>query len=267
MQNKAPDDAFAVYAFGDHVDVALPMQTVSAGIPSLSQTQGGGTAMGTALTRIIDDVEAGTWGTLKNPIVVLITDGHSNDMYMGDQFDALLQRYVDAGIPISPVGLGNVDRRMLSYTAAFTGGNFVDIRHAGAFRGAMELAAQGSSRNLLNFRPELTVSWFHVMARVLFLSIYAAMFTCMALICYGDSRTTGFTLRWGIGKGVAAALLIEVGLNGLMLDEPWVVFTGMVLIGLFLALRNDPEPEPEKDVQYVKDDLSSLFDGPKQVGF
>ena len=267
MQNKSPDTAFAVYAFADNVEVALPMQTVSAGIPTLTETQGGGTAMGTALTRIIDDVEAGTLGTLSNPIVVLITDGRSNDMYMGDAYDALLQRYVNAGIPISPVGLGNVDRRMLNYTAAFTGGNFVDIRHAGAFRGAVELAAEGASRDLLSFRSELQYSWLHGIMRVLFITIYAAMFTVMMLVCYGDARTSKFSLRWGIGKGFLAALILETGMNGLMLDEVGVALVSMVLIGTFIALRHDPDPKPEPDIRQAENDLDSLFDGPRQVGF
>lgn len=268
MASKSADTQFAVYSFGSDVSQVLPMTQVGAGIPDLSPVQSGGTAMGAALERVIGDVEQGALGAIHNPAVILITDGYATDVEMGAELNTLMNRYVAKGIPINTIGMGWVDRRMLSHMANATGGTFVGIERATGLYEAVEQASQGNSYDLLSFRPEWSTSWIHAVMRVLFIGIYAAMFTCMMMICYGDSRSAKFTMWWGIGKGVLAALFLEIGINALMLYDPIVCLLCMVIIGTVVALQQDEDKvkTEEKDPLFA-DGGDPFFDDPKQVFF
>ena len=264
MASKPADNQFAVYAFGSDVSQVLPMSRVGDGIPELKPVQSGGTAMGAALDQVIGDVEQGVLGTFANPAAILITDGHAGDISMGSELDALLQRYVAKGIPVNTIGMGWVDRRMLNHMASSTGGTFVGVERATGLYDAVEQAALGSSYDLLSFRPELTTSWLHAIMRVLFIGIYAAMFTCMMIICYGDSRSAKFSLCWGIGKGILAAVLLEVGLNALMWHESTTCLICMVIIGVLFA-RKDEAPQPQKEKTSFFEEDDPLFGDAKRI--
>lgn len=133
VQALPTDASYAVYMFSDSCISIRDMLPASAGTvsrpASADETMGGMTEISNALQVVFQDLQSGKLQGCVNPQVILMTDGYATDMGWL-RGNAILTDYKKAGIPVSTVGLGNVDKSLLEKISSKTGGQFVLVDHA-----------------------------------------------------------------------------------------------------------------------------------------
>lgn len=234
LQDQPGDTQYMIYGFADETQLLQPMKTVDEGLPTgLGGRSSGGTGIKRALEKVINDYDSGVWQAVHSPVVILLTDGHATDVWRNAELNDVLQRYEDADIAVSAIGMGSVDRSMLRNIAERTGGQFVNISDVTGLDGAYRVAAGiDGRRELLSHRDG---AWAYGILRVLFVTALGTLLSLIAAICYGNTMTFGLIVRIGAVKAAVAALLLELLLEAVHLPALPVTWLMAVLIGTVVA--------------------------------
>lgn len=216
VQSLPADASYAVYMFSNKCVCIRDMAPASAGTvsrpSSANETMGGMTNISNALTVVLQDIQSGQLSAGQHPRVMLMTDGYASDMGWLHG-NAILTDYKKAGIPVSTVGLGNVDESLLEKIASKTGGEFVLVDNADELaRGFTNATVRSGNRDLISPRNMSEGNLLYLFLRILFLTLIGAGVAFMkALACAGEGSM--MLLIEGAIAALAAAILMEVGLG------------------------------------------------------
>ena len=143
LQGEDAGMPYMVYSFSDSTVIVRDMGPAAAGEQPLQGQNLGGTMIKGALETAIRDYRNGVWDAGGDkPKVVLLTDGYASDIGFFSRIDYLLDEYVEEGISISIVGLGNADEKLMKQIAEATGGVYVGVADAKDLSNAMVSAAE-----------------------------------------------------------------------------------------------------------------------------
>lgn len=216
VQALPTDASYAVYMFSDSCISIRDMLPASAGTvsrpASADETMGGMTEISNALQVVFQDLQSGKLQGCVNPQVILMTDGYATDMGWL-RGNAILTDYKKAGIPVSTVGLGNVDKSLLEKIASKTGGQFVLVDHADELAlGFTNATVRTGDRDLISPRNMSEGSTLYLFLRILFLTLIGAGVAFMkALACAGEGSM--MLLIEGAIAALVAAIVMEAGLG------------------------------------------------------
>lgn len=234
LENKGSDFSFAVYTFANSSSLLRPMGPVSEGTEFAMEEPNGGTGIKTVLEDIYEDIEDGGLELGRNGKLLLFTDGFATDMapFTGKaELNKVLEKYSQAGISISTVGLGYPDDDLMDMIAKKTGGAYVRVDEADLLEEAMEEAIESTSdRNLLDYRSKVQYDFLFTLIRfaaVLLLGLIlglAKMFICEPFL---DTRPLWVT---SVVCSLAAAACVEFGMNKLGLPPLAMRFLMCVLL-------------------------------------
>lgn len=212
LQGQSSDFPYMVYAFASDVDMIREMAPSTANISVEPSAASGGTALLTALERVMDDYDANVWDGGTAPKVILLTDGYAGDIGLFNSTQSTLDRYIDARISISTVGLGSVDESLMNTIAKTTGGVFLQVDDVTDLATTMASAGVSySDRDLLSIRYSSNHNVLLGILRVVFLSILGTLLGGLMAVAYGFEDSTGLIVGSSIAKAVLGALLMELG--------------------------------------------------------
>lgn len=215
-ENRFP---YMVYSFNSTVSLVRDMAPKRSSEKIDRPAVGGLTVIRQALEQVIDDYEDGEWDGGSRPHVILLTDGYATDMTSYYEADDILERYSDAGISISTVGLGaDLDETLLQRIADRTGGDYVRIDEADELSGALQTASFSlSQRDLLATHVTNRLPVLYSILRILFVSILCFLIGVCATVACGQSRSIKMSIVFSAVTAVLGAVALELGI---LLDEP-----------------------------------------------
>lgn len=232
---KAAEEGFPymVYTFSDDTQIIRDMAPLDAEYEPIPVNSDGGTAIYGTILRILQDYKNGVWDGGSNPKVVFLTDGSATDLsnvflwFKGNmpEFNAALEEYYNLGINISTVGLGSVDREIMTKMAETTGGVFVNIQNASDLASAMKTAASSySDRNLLSIRYMKRWDTLYGFLRILFLTIIGTVIGSLMLLAYMEDSSIPIIIVSSIICSLIGSVLFEIGLKiGVYQSLLWIV--------------------------------------------
>ena len=232
---KAAEEGFPymVYTFSDDTQIIRDMASLDAEYEPIPVNSDGGTAICGTILRILQDYKKGVWDGGSNPKVVFLTDGSATDLSNGflwfrgnmPEFNAALEEYYNLGINISTVGLGSVDREIMTKMAETTGGVFVNIQNASDLASAMKTAASSySDRNLLSIRYMKRWDTLYGFLRILFLTIIGTVIGSLMLLAYMEDSSIPIIIVSSIICSFIGSVLFEIGLKiGVYQSLLWIV--------------------------------------------
>lgn len=232
---KAAEEGFPymVYTFSDDTQIIRDMAPLDAEYEPIPVNSDGGTAICGTILRILQDYKNGVWDGGSNPKVVFLTDGSATDLsnvflwFRGNmpEFNAALEEYYNLGINISTVGLGSVDREIMTKMAETTGGVFVNIQNASDLASAMKTAASSySDRNLLSIRYMKRWDSLYGFLRILFLTIIGTVIGSLMLLAYMEDSSIPIIIVSSIICSLIGSVLFEIGLKiGVYQSLLWIV--------------------------------------------
>lgn len=232
---KATEEGFPymVYTFSDDTQIIRDMAPLDAEYEPIPVNSDGGTAICGTILRILQDYKNGVWDGGSNPKVVFLTDGSATDLSNGflwfrgnmPEFNAALEEYYDLDINISTVGLGSVDREIMTKMAETTGGVFVNIQNASDLASAMKTAASSySDRNLLSIRYMKRWDTLYGFLRILFLTIIGTVIGSLMLLAYMEDSSIPIIIVSSIICSLIGGVLFEIGLKiGVYQSLLWIV--------------------------------------------
>lgn len=232
---KAAEEGFPymVYTFSDDTQIIRDMAPLDAEYEPIPVNSDGGTAICGTILRILQDYKNGVWDGGSNPKVVFLTDGSATDLsnvflwFRGNmpEFNAALEEYYNLGINISTVGLGSVDREIMTKMAETTGGVFVNIQNASDLALAMKTAASSySDRNLLSIRYMKRWDTLYGFLRILFLTIVGTVIGSLMLLAYMEDSSIPIIIVSSIICSLIGSVLFEIGLKiGVYQSLLWIV--------------------------------------------
>lgn len=222
-----------VYTFSDDTQIIRDMAPLDAEYEPIPVNSDGGTAICGTILRILQDNKNGVWDGGSNPKVVFLTDGSATDLSNGflwfrgnmPEFNAALEEYYDLDINISTVGLGSVDREIMTKMAETTGGVFVNIQNASDLASAMKTAASSySDRNLLSIRYMKRWDTLYGFLRILFLTIIGTVIGSLMLLAYMEDSSIPIIIVSSIICSLIGSVLFEIGLKiGVYQSLLWIV--------------------------------------------
>lgn len=212
LSDVSADFPYAVYTFSDGVQQVRDMAPASSGSEYPDARPFGQTNMRLALERILNDLNQGKLEGGQAPKVVLLTDGYASDIDFFNSVNDLLDNYVAAGVSISTVGLGTVDKSLMENIAQRTGGVFVSVDGAGDLANAMQTAAiRSTSRDLLSNRVTPGRDLFYGFLRVIFLFVLGCVIAVLkAMACARLNQHIRILVAGGIAA-LVGALVMELG--------------------------------------------------------
>lgn len=232
---KAAEEGFPymVYTFSDDTQIIRDMAPLDAEYEPIPVNSDGGTAICGTILGILQDYKNGVWDGGSNPKVVFLTDGSATDLsnvflwFRGNmpEFNAALEEYNNLGINISTVGLGSVDREIMTKMAETTGGVFVNIQNASDLASAMKTAASSySDRNLLSIRYMKRWDTLYGFLRILFLTIIGTVIGSLMLLAYMEDSSIPIIIVSSIICSLIGSVLFEIGLKiGVYQSLLWIV--------------------------------------------
>ena len=232
---KATEKGFLymVYTFSDDTQIIRDMVPLDAEYEPIPVNSDGGTAICGTIIRILQDYKNGVWDGGSNPKVVFLTDGSATDLSNGflwfrgnmPEFNAAIEEYYDLDINISTVGLGSVDREIMTKMAETTGGVFVNIQNASDLASAMKNAASFySDRNLLSIRYMKRWDTLYGFLRILFLTIIGTVIGSLMLLAYMEDSSIPIIIVSSIICSLIGSVLFEIGLKiGVYQSLLWIV--------------------------------------------
>lgn len=232
---KAAEEGFPymVYTFSDDTQIIRDMAPLDAEYEPIPVNSDGGTAICGTILRILQDYKNGVWDGGSNPKVVFLTDGSATDLsnvflwFRGNmpEFNAALEEYYNLGINISTVGLGSVDREIMTKMAETTGGVFVNIQNASDLASAMKTAASSySDRNLFSIRYMKRWDTLYGFLRILFLTIIGTVIGSLMLLAYMEDSSIPIIIVSSIICSLIGSVLFEIGLKiGVYQSLLWIV--------------------------------------------
>lgn len=232
---KAAEEGFPymVYTFSDDTQIIRDMAPLDAEYEPIPVNSDGGTAICGTILRILQDYKNGVWDGGSNPKVVFLTDGSATDLsnvflwFRGNmpEFNAALEEYYNLSINISTVGLGSVDREIMTKMAETTGGVFVNIQNASDLASAMKTAASSySDRNLLSIRYMKRWDTLYGFLRILFLTIIGTVIGSLMLLAYMEDSSIPIIIVSSTICSLIGSVLFEIGLKkGVYQSLLWIV--------------------------------------------
>lgn len=232
---KAAEEGFPymVYTFSYDTQIIRDMAPLDAEYEPIPVNSDGGTAICGTILRILQDYKNGVWDGGSNPKVVFLTDGSATDLSNGflwfkgnmPEFNAALEEYYDLGINISTVGLGSVDREIMTKMAETTGGVFVNVQNASDLASAMKTAATSySDRDLLSIRYMKRWDTLYGFLRILFLTIIGTVIGSLMLLAYMEDSSIPIIIVSSIICSLIGSILFEIGLKiGVFQSLLWIV--------------------------------------------
>ena len=224
---------YMVYTFSEDTQIIRDMAPLDAEYEPIPVNSDGGTAICGTILRILQDNKNGVWDGGSNPKVVFLTDGSATDLSNGflwfrgnmPEFNAALEEYYDLDINISTVGLGSVDREIMTKMAETTGGVFVNIQNASDLASAMKTAASSySDRNLLSIRYMKRWDTLYGFLRILFLTIIGTVIGSLMLLAYMEDSSIPIIIVSSIICSLIGSVLFEIGLKiGVYQSLLWIV--------------------------------------------
>lgn len=242
---KESGDSFPymVYSFSDSTSIVQEMTTVGEGLPMKKNKPYGNTAMKGALQDLIADYLDGKWSNCgAAPKVILLSDGFPTDVGLVSELKSILAEYAKQGITVSTVGLEYADVRLLSAIASKTGGIYCNADDASQLLSAFNSAATESpDRSLLNVRPVVKNDIVYCILRILLVTVLGISISFATIIAYGRHENGLSILVIGAVKSLIAALVLELGINQLLLMPRLSVIVMYVIIALCFFCVGDGE--------------------------
>lgn len=238
LTNVNPDFPYMIYGFSNDVGIISDMAPVSNGIPKITGDSTGGTSIRAALNRVIQDKVSGAWDGGTSPKVILLTDGYATDIGLFRSIHGVLKTYVKNGVSISTVGLGGVDKNLMSKIAKTTGGVYIDVSDASGLAEAMASAAtQYTSRDLLSTRYTTNLNLLYAILRIIFISILGATIGFATAVAYGNQESSTLIIGSSAIKSVIGAILMEVCTDVMGFSDKMIWLVLWILISLTLATK------------------------------
>lgn len=230
---------YMVYTFSDDTQLVRDMGPLQGEYEDIPVKNDGGTAIRGTILKILQDYKDGVWDGGFNPKVVFLTDGSATDLSNGflwfkgnmPEFNAALKEYNDLGINISTVGLGHIDREIMTKMAETTGGVFVNIQNASDLASAMKTAATSySDRDLLSIRYMAQGDTLYGFLRILFLTIIGAAIGSTIFLAYMEDSSIPLIIVSSIVCSLIGSILFEIGLAAGIFQSPlwcilWFLFS------------------------------------------
>lgn len=221
---KAAEEGFPymVYTFSNDTQIVRDMGPLDEEYTAIPVNSNGGTAIRGTILKILQDYKDGVWDGGPNPKVVFLTDGSATDLSNGflwfkgnmPEFNTALEEYYNLGINISTVGLGHVDREIMTKMAETTGGVFVNIENASDLAAAMKTAATSySDRDLLSIRYMKHWDTLYGILRVVFLTIIGSVIGSLILLAYMEDSSIPIIIASSILCSLFGSILFEIGLK------------------------------------------------------
>lgn len=229
------DFRYAVYSFGDSVEMIRNMADQSEGTGSLQRTPNGGTPIVGVLEQIERDIDSKQFQLGRNTKIVLLTDGYATDngMFFHNAINRPLKYFAKKNISINAVGLGNVDEVLMNQMADKTGGVFIMADDVSQLAEAMKTASTTyKERNLLGFRPALNLGWFYGLMRIVFITLLGTALLFLKLGIVGNRESQEVILLFTIGGSLLAGLFMEFGINAFSISPGVVRFVSIILMTL-----------------------------------
>lgn len=232
---KAAEEGFPymVYTFSNDTQIVRDMGPLDEEYEDIPINSNGGTAIRGTILKILQDYKDGVWDGGPNPKLVFLTDGSATDLSNGflwfkgnmPEFNSALEEYYNLGINISTVGLGSVDREIMTKMAETTGGVFVNIQNASDLASAMKTAATSySDRDLLSIRYMKHWDTLYGFLRVLFLTIIGTVIGSLMLLAYMEESSILIIIVSSIICSLIGSVLFEIGLKvGVFQSLLWIV--------------------------------------------
>lgn len=233
MEAASEGFPYMVYTFSNEPQIVRNMGPLNEEYEGIPINSNGGTAIFGTILKILQDYKNGVWDGGTNPKVVFLTDGVATDLSNGflwfkgniPEFNAALEEYYNLGINISTVGLGSVDRELMTKMAETTGGVFVNIQNASDLASAMKTAATSySDRDLLSIRYIKHWDTLYGFLRILFLTIIGSVIGSLVLLAYMEDSSIPIIIVSSILCSLLGSILFEVGLKiGVFQSLLWIV--------------------------------------------
>lgn len=233
LEKKEAGTPFAVYTFADQSSLLRPMGPISQGLDLSAERPEGGTGIRTVLSNLYDDMNTGSINLENNGKVLLFTDGHATDMGLFGKwrFRKVLDKYSQAGVSISTVGLGNTDHSLMNLIAKKTGGVYINVDDTDMLEEAIQTAMDSRSvRNLLVYRNYVRFDFLYTLIRFAAVLLIGLLLAAMkTYICepFLDTRPVLLTSATG---SLLAAFCIEFGMNRLGLAPRLMRFFMCILL-------------------------------------
>lgn len=253
MKEESADFPYMVYTFSDNAQIAREMRPLDDDLNELPVASSGKTSIFGTLSKILEDYKNGVWDGGPHPKIIFLTDGSATDLSKGflwfkgnmPAFISALKEYRDLGINISTVGLGSVDREIMTKMAQTTGGVFVPVQNASDLAAAMKTAAASySDRDLLSIRYMKSLDTVYGVLRILFLSIIGAAIGSLLLFAYMEAASIPLLIASSVISSLAGSILLELGLKigisqGVLWCCLWVLFS--LTLGYIYPSREDAQ--------------------------
>ena len=220
MREERNDLPYMVYTFSDNARIVRNMGPLETDYNEIPVTSDGGTSIFGTVIQVLNDYKDEVWNGGPTPKIIFLTDGAATDLSDGflwfrgnmPEFDAALEEYSNLGINISTVGLGSVDREIMTKMADMTGGVFVSIQNASDLTAAMKTAATSySDRNLLSIRYMRDYDAVYGILRILFLSIIGSAIGSLILFAYMEDTSIPILIVSSVISSVLGSVLLELG--------------------------------------------------------
>ena len=239
MKDKDEGFPYMIFIFSDSIKLVRDMAPKSEGHGDLNTEPYGGTSIRGSLDEIINQYNDKKWEGGDHPRVVMLTDGYATDIGVFSNIGGVLKKYNKAGISISTVGLGDVDKSLMEQIANDTGGAFIQADDVSRLADAMKTAAvTHTDRDLLSARSHGRLNTIYAIIRIIFLTVLGLLVGLLATVAYGDEDSVKLSLLATAVTAVLGSLFMELGTELLGLSSTWMWGVMWMLFSLTIVLKH-----------------------------
>jgi len=237
ISQKDADFPYAVYGFNNEVTTLRELAPISAGNNEMFSENVGGTMIKLALETVYSDCETKLKDQLgSNPKVLLLSDGAASDIPFLVSTNKILKNYKKADIPISTVGLGSADDRLMSRIAESTDGVYISVDDISVLESSMQHAitagADEEQRTLYTYRSVARANFLYALMRIIFTALLGILISTAMVFITGKDKDMDRIFITSIITGALAGLLLEVGINALSIAPIIVRALYFVLVAM-----------------------------------
>ena len=271
LEDKPDDFPYAVYRFADDTKCVRELLPKSEKSTFVDVEVGGGTSIKGALSTVLEDYTNGGLQNAENLKVLLLSDGVATDIGLFSSINGVLKDYAKNGISISTVGLGNgVDENLMKKIADSTGGVYINVADVSDLSDTMTTAIESYyKRDLLTYRVVYKHNILYVIERILFMGVIGSLIgAALVILCNGKKQNIGIAIA--VAKGIGAAVILEVFINGFGMSERLVNYIFFVIIGLIISWLfvriSNPPPRSIDPPKTSENGKSSAIEQSKNLG-